>query len=288
MNSILGLSEPADPTPIDDSPAILAVGFPGKRLSAAVLSAIIPGAGQLLFGQVRSAALFLAGFAATFALFWPLRLPGSYVGFSICILAVLTFSIWAACHVACCSNEKHPKLRKWWLVVIIPIAFLIASYSANLPMRAAGFRPFNIPSSSMENTLIVGDRIIVDLRYYAHHLVRTGDVVVFHHNNSWVIKRAIAVEGDTIYGRADLIYVNGTRLYETFVQHAGNIGNPYTSNFGPVTVPKGQIFVLGDNRDISYDSRQPDYGPVHFSDVAGKPLYITWSRHRRGVGASVR
>ena len=60
------------------------------------------------------------------------------------------------------------------------------------------------------------------------------------------------------------------------------------NNFGPVTVPAGQIFVMGDNRDLSYDSRHPEHGPVYVTDLAGKPLYIIRSPDQRRIGRTVQ
>jgi signal peptidase I len=288
MSSIFGLSEPADPNTVYDSPAVSAVGFPGKRLSAAVLSAIIPGAGQLLFGQVRSAALFLAGFAATLALFWPLRLPHSVIGIAICSILAMTFSLWAAWHAARFPNQDYRRLPRRWLCAIVPVALAAANVDFDQAMRVAGFHAFNIPVSAMANTLMIGDDVVVDLRYYRDHRPHAGDVIVFHHNHIWAIKRALALGGDTIYGRAGLIYLNGNRIYEPYVQHTESTPTPYLYDFGPLTIPNTQIFVMGDNRDVSYDSRDPNFGPVYVDDLAGKPLYIVRSRDRRRNGKSVR
>jgi signal peptidase I len=288
MSSILGLSEPADPNSVDDSPAVSAVGFPGKRLSPAVLSTIIPGAGQLLFGQVRSAALFLAGFAATLALFWPLRLPHSLVGTVICGLLLMTLSVWAAWHATRFSDQNYRRLPRRWLFAIVPLALVAADVDSLQAMRVAGFHAFNIPTRSMANTLMIGDSIIVDLHYYHDHGPHAGDVVVFHHKHIWAIKRAIALGGDTIYERAGLIYLNGNRIFEPYVQHTGSAPTPYLYDFGPLTIPNGQVFVMGDNRDVSYDSRDPNFGPIYVDDLAGKPLYIVRSRDRRRSGRPVR
>lgn len=255
---------------------------------ATLLSIILPGTGQLLLGHIRAAALFLAGFAAALGLFWPLRLPQSHLGFCISALLLPIFPIWAAWHATRSAGTKLPKMSRWWLLLIVPIAYLVANFDTNRMMRVAGFQLFGIPSSAMENTLIIGDHIVVDRRYYAAHRPRPGEIAVFRRNHVWEVKRLMAVEGDKIFGQAGLVYRNDQRLWEPYVVHLGVSGDAYMNDFGPITVPAGEVFVMGDNRDVSYDSRQPEHGPVSLGAESGKPLYIVWSRDRRRIGRLVR
>jgi signal peptidase I len=70
-----------------------------------------------------------------------------------------------------------------------------------------------------------------------------------------------------------IIFVDGVELTEPYVSHAG-YPQGQLDNFGTVTVPTGRLFVMGDNREVSYDSRMPEYGPIDGATVIGKPLYI--------------
>ena len=288
MNSTLGLSDSGDPNLDSESPPDAAAKFPGKRFAAAILSGIVPGTGQLLLGHVRSGALLLAGFAASLSFFWPLRLPHRYLGFCVSVWVLPVLSIAAAWHAVRAAHETSPKLSTWWLVLVLPLGYLGADFDANRVMRLAGFQVFTIPSSAMQNTLIIGDRIVVDRRYYGTYRPQDGDVAVFRRENIWVVKRVMALEGETIAGRSGFVYRNNERLWEPYVIHQGRLGNPYMDNFGPVTISAGKIFVMGDNRDVSYDSRQPEFGQVYLSAESGKPLYIVWSPIHRRIGKPVQ
>lgn len=103
--------------------------------------------------------------------------------------------------------------------------------------------------------------------------------------NLRTVKRIIAIGGDTIEGKNRNIMVNGALLKESFIQHtlAANT-NPELDTFGPITIPSGKYFVMGDNRDVSLDSRIPDFGLLEDRAIDGRPLYIYWSPIQGHVG----
>lgn len=99
------------------------------------------------------------------------------------------------------------------------------------------------------------------------------EVILFRRDKVPFVKRVIAGPGNIIEGRAGEVLVDGKRLSEAYVQHEGT-PIPELVDFGPTLIPAGKLFVMGDNRDVSYDSRVRDFGLVDVSDVLGKPLYI--------------
>jgi signal peptidase I len=157
--------------------------------------------------------------------------------------------------------------------VPLAVAFLVLDYA--LITRAAGFRNFSIPSTSMEQTLVPGDRFMVDTHYYRRRSPNRSDIVMFYRDKTFFIKRVIAIPGDTIQGTNGTVSLNGQALIEEYIQHIhGGSDVAELNTFGPITVPSGKYFVMGDNRDVSYDSRSHDFGFVGGETIAGKPLYI--------------
>jgi signal peptidase I len=171
---------------------------------------------------------------------------------------------------------------------------------------------FQIPSESMESTLLIGDYLLVDKLCYGggrfldrvlpYRAVHRGDIVVFHypvHPSEHFVKRVVGVPGDRLRLINREVYVNGMRLREPYVQHLSFNHDIFRDEFprldisapgmegawwlqmrklvedGQLIVPEGDYFVLGDNRDDSDDSRY--WGFVPRENIIGKPLLIFWS-----------
>jgi signal peptidase I len=185
-------------------------------------------------------------------------------------------------------------------------AIIIAIILA-LILRTFFVQAYKIPSGSMEPTLLIGDHIMVNKLIYGFRLpdsifgftplsgeipygkylckidqVHRGDVVVFvfpPDPTKDFIKRVIGVPGDTVAVKEGRVYLNGVRMnnpHAHFVvpQDDRTPGNP-RDFFGPVTVPSGEYFVMGDNRDRSYDSRF--WGFVPRNNIEGRAVFIYWS-----------
>ncbi|MFH1242271.1 MAG: signal peptidase I [Pseudomonadota bacterium] len=169
------------------------------------------------------------------------------------------------------------------------IAILLALFIRTFVVQA-----FKIPSGSMEPTLLVGDHILVNKFIYGIKIPFTNDtiipiskpkrddVIVFIYpvdKSKDFIKRAIGLPGDTIEITGNKIHINGEEYKDEngFYSRQGNGSGRYIgkANFGPVTVPEGHLFVMGDNRNHSYDSRFWGFVPIH--SVKGKAFIIYWS-----------
>jgi len=248
----------------------------GRHLLAAVLSALVPGAGQFFLGHRRKAIVLFLILVAICLGFWPLRLPRFFLGLVLLALAGLGLSFCAIGDVLL-AHRSEPGRRpsRWWLLIVPVLVYCSFNLIFTTLLLASGFRALKVASSAMERTLLVGDQFMIDARYYGHHTVRRQDLVVMHREDLLTVKRVIALGGDTIEGQSRRIVVNGQVLDEPFVQHIFEAGrNPQLDTFGPITVPPGCYFVLGDNRDVSFDSRTPDFGPVLAEAIAGRPIYI--------------
>ena len=149
-------------------------------------------------------------------------------------------------------------------------------------VRAFAFQTFGIPSSSMVPTLGVYDRIVVQKAFFSWRDVHEGEIVVFGHPpldhcpgpQGDLVKRVIALPGQTIYSSGDSIYVNGRRLAEPYLPHDDPLGPPIASRQHPYHVPTGEFYLLGDNRADSCDSRY--WGPVTGSSIIGKVVLTFW------------
>jgi signal peptidase I len=161
---------------------------------------------------------------------------------------------------------------------------LVAVLLAGL-VRTFAFQTFWIPSSSMVPTLGVNDRILVQKAFFTWHDLREGDIVVFTHppldhcagpQGGDLVKRVIALPGQTIYSSGNSIYVNGKLLAEPYLPHDDPLGPPIpdASSRHPYRVPPGEFYVLGDNRAISCDSRY--WGPIEGSSIIGKVVLVWW------------
>jgi len=191
-------------------------------------------------------------------------------------------------------TKEKSKVREYAEAIII--AVLIAFFIRTFIVQA-----FKIPSGSMKPTLQIGDHILVNkfiygvkIPYFRNMLIpfrdpKRGDIIVFIYpedRSKDFIKRVVGVSGDTIEIRNKTIYLNGLPYKDNFGVYLETFIIPGSiqprDNFGPVTVPSKSVFVMGDNRDQSYDSRF--WGFVELRDVMGKAFIIYWSWDREDHG----
>jgi signal peptidase I len=173
----------------------------------------------------------------------------------------------------------------WGYAMVMGGAFIAAFI-----LRFAFVEAYKIPSESMIPTLLVGDDLLANKFVYGIKipffnrkiLILTsphkGDIIVFRSPEDprkELIKRVVAVEGDLIEERNKRIFINGRASNEPYIQHTDDFLEDPRDNFGPYVVPKDKLFVMGDNRDESYDSRF--YGFVDLKDVEGKAFVVYWS-----------
>ena len=173
----------------------------------------------------------------------------------------------------------------------ICVAVILAFFVRTFVVQA-----FKIPSGSMEPNLLIGDHLLVNKFVSAPALsgvertllpidvVHRGDIIVFKHPKTPerdLIKRTIGLPGETIELRNRRVYINGKLLDEPYARYlfpegAGDLAqNDVRRNFGPLTVPDGNYFMMGDNRDNSEDSRY--WGPLPRDYVKGKALFLYMS-----------
>ncbi len=167
------------------------------------------------------------------------------------------------------------------LAVALVLAFVIRTFVV---------QAFKIPSGSMLDTLLIGDHLLVNKFLYGTRIPftdtvvlpveepKTGDVIVFEFpedTSKDFIKRIIGAPGDVIEMKNKVVYRNGEKIVEPYIKHTDPNFQGRRDNFGPLTVPPDRYFVMGDNRDESYDSRF--WGFVDKAKIRGKAWVIYWS-----------
>ena len=160
------------------------------------------------------------------------------------------------------------------LIALIAIIFLVVFV----------FRAVTVDGSSMEPNLHNGDKLITTNLFYT---AQKGDIIVVDKNTILgkpVIKRVIATAGDTIKYECETgdVYVNGEKLTETYILSYNGMPNPYTEDIDTV-VKDGHVFVMGDNRNNSNDSRNSELGQINTNNILGKAVLRIYPFNSIGV-----
>ena len=169
-------------------------------------------------------------------------------------------------------TPKEPEASSKWVTYAIEGAILLLALILGLLIRAGVYETVLIPSSSMEPTLKVGDRLLVDHRSSLHGRWKRGDIITFHPPEAWqdpdqdlLVKRVIGLPGETVAVQQGQVFVNGKVLQEDYLKEPMQAEDPVQFTLAP-----GQYFVMGDNRNNSSDSR--NNGPVPDGDIRGRAI----------------
>jgi signal peptidase I len=183
------------------------------------------------------------------------------------------------------KTRKKSLLREYSEIIVLAVGLALF-------VRTFFIQAFRIPSESMEDTLLVGDFLFankllygpklpfVDVRLPAIRDPKPGDIIIFKFPQDPkidYIKRCVATEGQTVELVDNQLYVDGVMQTEPFTKYV--FGSRPDRHFGPFTVPPGHIFMMGDNRDNSADSRA--WGPLDKKLIAGKAMFIYFSWNPR-------
>jgi len=274
------------------------ISFKGKAIAAA-LELLLPGTGHFALGSSKQA---LGWFGANFLSF--AGIVGAVLGDSLSAFWVavgLAIFLRFAC-VAHCFFVKEYSLPSWRNVVVIFVGANIASYIVTELVKAHVISAYRIPSGSMLPAVKMGDHIMVSK---LNRTPRRGDIIAFRspkNPDDMYVKRVIALAGDTVQTRDDEVILNdklittdhriggcsftkecelleetiGQRTYRVMITHESSPARE------PKNVPvlPGAVFVLGDNRDNSVDSRT--FGPLPLENIVGHVQFTWWSSNHDG------
>lgn len=179
---------------------------------------------------------------------------------------------------------QQPGIIRRFLSFIVCIAVvLVAAWG----IRTYVAEPFEVPSASMETTIMTGDRLFAEKVSYHFEDPKAGDIVVFSDPqvpSRVLVKRIIATEGQVVSMSDGVLYIDGVAQSEPYVtgetyplsQTAGNVSISY-----PYIVPEGEVWVMGDNRENSSDSRY--FGSIDENTIFGKAVFTYWPLNRIGL-----
>ncbi|NIM19118.1 MAG: signal peptidase I [Candidatus Latescibacteria bacterium] len=180
---------------------------------------------------------------------------------------------------------KKSIVREYTEIIILAVALALFA-------RTFFIQAFRIPSESMEETLLVGDFLFANKLIYGPKIPflnirlpgvrdpQPGDIIIFKYpldQQTDYIKRCVAVAGQTVEMKGTKLYIDGVLQEEPYSQYSNIPG--YNRHYGPITIPEGHIFMMGDNRDNSADSRA--WGPLPLDLVLGKAMFIYFSWNPR-------
>lgn len=281
----------SDTTAIEQSAA--RPGLNWKRGSIALLLAIlVVGLGHLYDRRWRLAVTYELAFPVLFLLVRAVALHRDILTAIVIIVSGAVFQLFVIGQAVWFSLHRRkglplPRIGRLPLIVAVTIAILttVGWDTGFFPGHVLGFKGYKISSDSMGPTLRTGDRVLVDARAYTTSRPQRGDLVVFTEAPNYTLaKRVIGLGGDTLDFTNQTVVLDGHPLRESYL--APPDPAVQSQEFPKHTVGSGDVFVLGDNRDHSYDSRY--FGDIPDRAVIGKVIAIYWSPDHSRIGASVR
>jgi signal peptidase I len=258
---------------------------------AALLSFFASGLGQIYNG---TGALGLAFLFITIALplLWAvLGWPRRFIGLAALAIVTTVFWLFVIVHAFFQARriretelKKYQKLGVYAFFVILSIGLTIF-----VPRKTwisfLGIAPFKFVTTSMMPTVHQDDFLMIGPRAYDSKAPQRGDLIVFIYPrdpSKRFLKRVIAIEGETVEIKNKQVFIDGQPLQEPYKIHEDSAVDNSRDNFGPLKIPAGRCFVLGDNRDNSNDSRF--WGALPLANVKGKALYIYWAKDKKRIG----
>lgn len=273
-----------------------------RPVIAFLLSLIVPGLGQVYNGKLRRGIVFFLVFEFSLILlylFSELRFKfNGLILFLAFGFTFLGFFIYILSDAFRGINRLRVTVRKpyhrWYLYIIISAVITLINEFILLPALPdiKRFKSYKFPSISMQPALLVGDRFIADRKIYKEERPKRGDVIIFEYPkdpSKDFLKRVIGLEGDKVEITDNKVYINDKLIDDPWGYYESSGEKTYLKgleNFGPVVVPKDSLFVLGDNRHNSMDSRI--FGFVDLTKVKGKALYIYWAKNIKRIGMEIK
>lgn len=263
------------------------INKPRKPWVAGLLTILTRGLGHLYAGNPKRG-LILFGIEQCLLIVFAvsaLIIAPTLFSMAVALIGGLAFTVFCVVDAASIAKGKKEnyelaKYNRWFAYVgyVVVLSFLVSTL-LSAGVKASLVQAYKIPSGAMIPTLLVGDHLLANKFIYKTEEPKRGDIIIFPYPEDPsrdFIKRLIAVEGDIIEMKNKRLYINSKEQSEPYIINTDSGGpRDQRDNFGPVTVPPGKLFFMGDNRDQSYDSRFWGYVPK--DTIKGKAMSLYWS-----------
>jgi len=266
----------------------VAVTKPRRAWLAALLSLVTGPLGQVYAGRLGRGILLYFANTSIFLIFIysAARLPLGRLGLILLSLCVFAFAIFLPidAFVLARKNRDVPlkRYQRWWVYVLLLVVEITAnSFTLGSAISRIG-ESFKTPTRAMSPTIEGGERFFVDKMWPGDGLPQRGDVAVYSSDgpgSPLFVFRIVGLPNEIIEIRNERVLIEGVEWDdENTIIDTRIAAYPEMMNYGPVTIPPNSVFMMGDNRRLSYDSRFT--GPVPISDLHARANMIYWSRER--------
>lgn len=259
---------------------------------AFLFSLIVPGLGQVYAGQLeRGVIIYSLSYLFALALCLS-NMARDFPGLILLVIALilLAFLVSADAYISVRRLKEYSPApyNKWYLhVIAIALNTVMAGPLVTFPIKGpTGISITRLASNTLEPALMEGDYVVLGSNPYVSEKPRRGDVVVFPYAQDpsrQFIKRVVGLERESVEIVDKRTFIDGRLFADPWgVYHDREVmpaSKGPRDNIPRIVVPRGFVFVLGDNRDISFDSRY--YGPVETGKISGKALYVLWGKGNR-------
>lgn len=252
---------------------------PRRWWVAALLTIPLPGLGHLYAGRLARAGFAYVSWlaagvigAATVA-YLSVEHVNAVVGFGVIFGWWVLLAIDAAVTAGRRGESTRQWFQRWWIYLA---AFVLGGIGYQLfgaVEKRIWLEAFIMPTEAMADTLVPGDRFLIDHTWYWFRPIERGDVVTFHAEDVIFVQRVMALPGDHVTFEDEQLIINSRPVNEPYAVLRGR--KPHLSMVTPLTVPPGHVFLLGDNRRRSMDGRFR--GTTSMDDITGRAMTIYWS-----------
>jgi len=262
---------------------------------ATLLSLFASGLGQIYNGTgALGLVLFLILIALPF-LWAVLGWLHHFIGLAALVIVMTVFWLFVIVHAFIQARRiRENELKKYQKLGVYAFFIIISIGLTNfVPQKTwislLGISPFKFATTSMMPTVHKDDFLMADPRAYDSHMPQRGDLIVFIYPgdlSKQFLMRVIAIEGETVEIKNKQVFIDNEPLQETYKVHQDIAVDNRRDNFGPLKILAGHCFVLGDNRDNSYDGRF--WGALPLANVKGKALYVYWAKDKKRIGLTLK